>query len=194
MAYFPGPTGTLRFEKTKLVWSPDPGDEQQIPWAEIFSVSPSDSGATIEHAGGSLVVPKSIVWFEFVVEDMIAAARAANPSYRGPIPEAKPRELTIPSGHDAQLVYTRRAQRFYGKRCPSYEEFRTFLEANPNWVFDESSSYQCAMSMCSGAPVGEGLSTDLDIPKGYTWYHKLEKKAGGGSHSGKDLLALLKRA
>lgn len=165
----------------------------QVDWSAIRSVLTGPDGATVLSDGVPLLIPSDVVWFEFVVEDIIDKARQANPSYDGPTPEEKPRDLRIPKEARQQQYYTRRAQRFYKDRCPNYQEFKAFLEANLDWEFVENSYYECAMSMCSGSPVDEGYTTDLVIPSSEGWYRRFEKRVRNGCHSGRELLEVLKR-
>lgn len=111
----------------------------------------------------------------------------------GPGSAPRTRPLQIPRTHAEKVDYAIDAQKFYGDRCPTYFEFRAFLAANLDWVFDEGSFYECSMSMCSGSPVGEGYSTDLVIPASATWYRQFEAGAGQGRARGRDLLAILSR-
>lgn len=190
MSYFPGGGGAVSFERKALVWS-EGEEEHRVPWAEIRLVETAGAGATVHFGDRSLLLPRDIMWFEFVIEDIIEKARAANPGYEGPPPTTVPRSLALPSSHQERLNYARRAQRFYRDRCPSYQEFKAFLEANPDWVFDESSFYECSLSLCSGSPVGEGFSTDLKIPKSARWYTRFEKASRGRRLSGRKLLEIL---
>ncbi len=192
MSYFPaGGYGSVTFEARELVWSE--GDhEQRVPWSAIRLVTSGSGGALVHWGENSLLIPRDVVWFEFVVEDIIIKARAANPGYEGPDPSNVPRELKLPSDHQGRTNYTRRAQRFYRDRCPNYQEFLAFLEANPDWVFDEDDYSECSLAMCSGSNVAEGLSTDLAIPDTEAWYGRFEKRVGGGRHTGRDLLDALK--
>jgi hypothetical protein len=190
MAYLPGQQCSAYFEKDKLVWEQN-GQRRDIPWSEIRLVTEGNQGATVYFGDDSVLVSSTIVWYEFTVEDIIQKACQANPRYEGPVPTPKPRELRVPQGNDEQVVYTRAAQRFYRNRCPSRSEFKAFLEANMNWVFDESCYYECSMSMCSGSPVGEGYSTDLVIPASEKWYGEFEKLARTGKYRGCQLLDIL---
>lgn len=191
MSYFPGRDGSLKFETKDLVW--EQGQQKQVvPWNHIRSVTSSLDGAVIHWGEQSLLIPKDVVWFEFVVEDIISKARAANPRYEGPAPVTKVRELKLPSDRQEHMSYIRRAQRFYKERCPTYQEFMAFLEANLEWVFNEDTYYECSMAMCSGSPVDEGYSTDLLIPRSAKWYYRFEKSVGGGRRSGRELLEALR--
>ena len=190
MSYYPGTNCSVWIEKDNLLWTQD-GKERKIPWSDIRLVTPGPEGATVLLASESVLISNTVVWYEFVVEDIIKMARAANPAYQGPAPVHQPRALEMPTGHSEMLSYTRRAQRSYGNRCPNYQEFKAFLEANAHRVFDEGSFYECSMSMCSGSPVGEGYNTDLKIPPSEKWYHQFEKKAGNKRYRGSELLALL---
>lgn len=192
MSYFPGVSGSLSFRSNELVWETRDGGSQGVDWSAIRSVTTGNEGATVLSDGPPLLIPNDIVWFEFVVEDIIGKARKANPNYDGPLPVQKPRDLRIPRAADEQLYYTRRAQRFYKDRCPSYHEFKAFLEANLDWEFVEDSYYECSMSMCSGSPVDEGHSTDLVIPTSEAWYRKFEKSVRSGRYTGGELLIALK--
>lgn len=191
MSYFPGSHGSVNFEAKELVWEQG-GVKQRVPWSEIRSVTSGVEGAVVHWGEQSLLIPKDVVWFEFVVEDIISKARTANPGYEGPAPVTKTRELKLPSDRQGQSSYTRRAQRFYKERCPGYQEFMAFLTANPEWVFNEDTYYECSMAMCSGSPVDEGYSSDLVIPPNEQWYRRFEKKVGGGLRSGRELLEVLK--
>lgn len=188
--FFLGQSCTTSLERDKLVINQ--GDKTtEIPWTEIRMVTTDDRGATLHLAKGTELVPQSVVWYEFVVEDIIEKARQANPHYEGPPPSAKPRSLEIPGAHQEQMNYIRRAQRFYKDRCPSYDELKAFLEANPDWEFDETTYYECSMAMCSGSPVGEGYNTDLKIPDSEKWYFEFEKQTGHKPFAGRDLLKVL---
>ena len=185
MSYFPGKSGSVRFESDALVWAPRDGEERRVDWSAIRSVASIEDGAP-------LLIPKDVVWFEFVVEDLVGKARQANPNYDGPVPEEKPRDLKIPKDSSEQQYYIRRAQRFYKDRCPNIEEFESFLEANLDWEFVENSYYECSMAMCSGSPVDEGYSTDLDIPDSESWYREFEERVRSGRYTGRELLQALK--
>jgi hypothetical protein len=190
MAYLPGQQCSANFEKDKLVWEQN-RERIEIPWSQIRLVTEGAQGATVHFGNSSVLVSKTIVWYEFAVEDIITKARQANPAYEGPVVEPKPRALEIPYDSQQQLNYTRRAQRFYKDRCPNRAEFKAFLEANLSWVFDENSYYECSMSMCSGSPVKEGYNTDLVIPPSEKWYFAFEKLAPTGNFTGRQLLAIL---
>lgn len=191
MSYFPiGRVGSINFEKDELVCIRG-DDEQRIHWSSIRSVRIEEEGARVEGSKNTILVPKDVVWFDLVVEDIITKARAANPRYEGPVQAVAARDLRVPSESQERANYIRRAQRFYKDRCPNYEEFLAFLTANQDFDFDESTYFACSMAMCSGSPVDEGFSTDLSIPKSFTWYRKFEKAVGGGRRSGRELLEVL---
>jgi hypothetical protein len=194
MSTWPADDGNVIFEKESLVWAPRPGkgERREVPWSSIRLVTTGEKGATVHSVDSSLFIPEDVVWFEFVVEDIIAMARKANPNYEGPPPTPEIRSLAIPTTHAERLVYVRRAQRFYKDRCPNYQEFQAFLEANPDWSFDEGSYYECSMSLCSGSPVDEGYSSDLIIPPSQAWYRRFEKAAGQDPRTGAELLKVLK--
>lgn len=191
MSYFPGPQGAVTFEPEVLVWEPRVGETQRVPWASIRSVKSEEIGAMVTWAEQSLLIPSSVVWFEFMAEDLMKRAIKANPAYEGQAPIPRESELAVPPDHQGALDYTRAAQRFYGDRCPNYYEFKAFLAKNRNRMFDESSFYECSMSVCSGSPVREGFSTDLVIPKSENWYNVFEKKVGNGRYRGRELLEVL---
>ena len=192
MSFFPGNHGAVYFEKDALLWRVRGEEDRRVRWSRISSVTTGDEGATIHSDCEPLLIPTDVVWYEFVVEDIISEARRHNPNYKGPVPVSKPRDLRIPKDNQEQHNYTRRAQRFYKDRCPNYQEFKAFLEANLEWEFTENSYYACSMSMCSGSPVDEGYSTDLVVPKSESWYRKFEKLAPRGSYTGAQLLEVLK--
>ena len=48
------------------------------------------------------------------------------------------------------------------------------------------------MAMCSGSPVDEGYSTDLDIPDSESWYREFEERVRSGRYTGRELLQALK--
>jgi hypothetical protein len=181
---------SLKFTRNEMIFKRG-GKERHIPWSEMRSVTKSQDGATLHLANETVFIPNDYVWFEFVIEDMIEIASRVNPAFSRPVAPLEKRNLKVPKNHEEQLVYTRRAQRFYRERFPTYTEFEEFLQANLDWLFDESTYYACSMSMCTGSPVGEGYSTDLKIPPDAQWFRQFEEKAGSGCHKGSALLEIL---
>ncbi|MDQ7826493.1 MAG: hypothetical protein RDV48_27065 [Candidatus Eremiobacteraeota bacterium] len=180
----------IEFEKSELVWKL--GKKiQRVPWSKIRSVRKSDEGVTLDLATGAVFIPNDYVWFDFIVEDIIERAQRENPRYEGPSTSLKPRSLAIPQDGEGQMFYARRAQRFYKDRFPTIAEFEEFLRANLGWIFDESTYYASAMSMCTGCPVDEGYSSDLHIPSTAQWFRQFQQRAGQGRYSGKALLVVL---
>jgi hypothetical protein len=163
-----------------------------MPWAQISDVVLTLDGADVHMPANTVFIPSDYVWFEFVMEDVAAQAFKSNPGYRGSQPKRERGPLAIPSDREGQSNYARRAQRFYNDRFPSRAEFEAFLEANPDWMFDESTYYASAMSMFTGYPVDEGYGSDLPIPAAAVWFRQFQKRVGSQRHEGRALLKLLR--
>jgi len=78
---------------------------------------------------------------------------------------------------------------------PSYDDYRRFLERNPNREFKQGCYYKCAMAILGQGPVGEGYASDLDMDAP-DWFGEHERRAvklgmWTGLTKARDILAML---